>query len=524
MARIPRRISRRVTPSGRVGGVPIPFDIADTGAEIEARGLGALGRGIGTLGEALFKIEQAEGISQFATARNLANADIQAFELAQKTNVDPDSYQDRFTEAFEGMNVHRPKNLTGAKRYDEWLKGQEALWRVGVAKLANRKVVQIAEGAYITNLSSAYLTGNSQEVNRIIDEAEQIGVITPEEAAIERIKVPGKIDGTLIQTLLNQASQEASVGDFIASSNIIAQAEELLNTTTNLDAETERLMRSRVEASKNMIETTKKLAIDQKDEAIGTGFLDLLINKLNPAQPQLTFDTITASGLSLDAKLKWESLLRTFDNYSEGELKEAFTDKGEVLADIYNKIDTGRLTDELDTMVGKGLSPVTAQRIKKEIREPYKKDSEQFFKRIFGWSPELGFENELSSFLYEKTLREWESEIKRQDATGEKIIEIGRSIARPYFLEHLKTVLPSDTNIARMMELALGEEIKEPPEPPAVPPVIEVPVEGIKVPLKPIEVKPATYPEFRAEVSRLKSVDMKKAEEYYNAWIGTFKK
>jgi hypothetical protein len=58
MARIPRQISRQVLPSGRVGDVPIPSDIADTGAGIEARGLGALGRGIGALGQDLFKIEQ----------------------------------------------------------------------------------------------------------------------------------------------------------------------------------------------------------------------------------------------------------------------------------------------------------------------------------------------------------------------------------------------------------------------------------------------------------------------------------
>ncbi len=60
MAKIPRQVSRRVTPSGRVGDVPVSFDIADTGAEIEARGLGALGQGVGNLGQALGEIKLRE--------------------------------------------------------------------------------------------------------------------------------------------------------------------------------------------------------------------------------------------------------------------------------------------------------------------------------------------------------------------------------------------------------------------------------------------------------------------------------
>lgn len=214
--------------------------------------------------------------------------------------------------------------------------------------------------------------------------------------------------------------------------------------------------------------TQAQIGIKQKDDAIGEELLALLINKLDPTKPQLTFDIIAASELSFDAKTRWESRLRTFDNYSEAELEEAFTDKGEVLADIYDKIDDGTLTDELDTMVGKGLSPLTAERIKKEIRTPYEKDSEQLFKRIFGWTPELGFETKMGGLLYEKTLREWEAEVKSQDAIGDKIIEIGRSIARPYFLEYLEAELPGDVRISRMIDLALGEEIEEEPEEPEV--------------------------------------------------------
>ncbi len=268
-------------------------------------------------------------------------------------------------------------------------------------------------------------------------------------------------------------------------------------------------LRSMIDSAENSVRTANKLAQDKKDDEIGDTFLKLLDNKLDPTKPQLTFEMISRSTeLSFDAKSAWFTKLQVFDNYSEGELKEAFIDKGEVIADIYDKIDAGTLTDELDTMVGKGLSPTTAERIKKEIREPYEKDTDKLFKNIFGWSPELGFENDLSSFLYIKTERDWREEVKRQDATGEKIIEIGRSIARPYFIEHLqRTMMGQEADIARMVELALGEEVQK-----TEPEVLPKEDEG-----------PRTQQDFLDEVSRLKAIDMTKAKAFYDAWIEKFR-
>ncbi len=266
MAKIPKQVSKKVTPSGRVGDVSIPFDIADTGAGIEARGLGALGRGIGALGEALFRIEEAEGISQFATARNLANVDVQAFELAQQTNADPSSYQGNFTQTFEEMNAHRPKNRIGAKRFDDWLAGQESLWRVGVAGLANRKVLQIAEGAYISNKAAAISQGNLLEVEKVIAEAEATGVITPKQAARDLLSVPSLIIKSQIQTLLNQAEQFISQGSSVSAATSIAQAEELVNSAKGLDTDTERLLRSRIRTSKTQIKSDSEATANQAVE------------------------------------------------------------------------------------------------------------------------------------------------------------------------------------------------------------------------------------------------------------------
>lgn len=59
MAKIPT-LTRRITPSGKVGGVTIPSDIADVGQGIEARGLELLGRSITDIGDLLFELSERE--------------------------------------------------------------------------------------------------------------------------------------------------------------------------------------------------------------------------------------------------------------------------------------------------------------------------------------------------------------------------------------------------------------------------------------------------------------------------------
>lgn len=297
----------------------------------------------------------------------------------------------------------------------------------------------------------------------------------------------------------------------------IEAASKLIEESKIYNTETEKAwFRDKLKRVVNNARTQKQLIQEQRDDEIGEKFLALLTNKLDPTKPQLEFDAIVVSDLSFDAKEKWFAKLRVFDNYSEQELKEAFTDKGEVLADIYDRIDNNKITDdEIRDIVGKGLSPDKAQDIISERREPFEKDTEQLFKRIFGWTPELGFgEKKFAPFAYEKTLREWQAEIKRQDATGEKIIEIGRSIARPYLLEHLQMEMPSDVDIPRMMELALGEETEKLETP--------KPIEAEEPRREPSE--PMTSDDFVSEVTRLKGIDREKAKEYYDTWIGKFKK
>lgn len=305
------------------------------------------------------------------------------------------------------------------------------------------------------------------------------------------------------ETLVNNVHTVIESGDYELARNMAKNPEIQGTKRTTL--------RNAIDAAEKSSVTAKNLRQKQIDDEVGNEFLSLLINKLMPDKPQLTYDEISSNpDMSFDAKTQWLSRLMTFDNYSEEELKDAFTDHGDVIADIYNKIDSGTLTNELDMMVGKGLSPFTAERIKKEIREPFMERTDKLFKTIFGWSPELGFQNDLSSFLYLQTERQWRQEIKKQNATGENIVTIGKQIARPFFIEHLKkTMMGQEADISRMVDLALGE--------------LPVKTEELKAPEPKEDEGPASVQDFMDEVARLKRIDMTKAKAYYDAWQDKFK-
>lgn len=482
-----------------------PMGIADIGQGLKAQSLIGIGGALGKIGQLLADIE----IEKQRARDNVTLAEMKGLLDDFEYDTTPDLTQIEKIEDFKKLEE---------KYGRDWKKKIESL-----TKGQNRRVSE--QFKVYTELH--WDTARKNYHNKSWPMEQDYAVASLNREWFKRFKShidnPEKLKSEL-QALIEQYEpylkpiQKQELEDGIDVSIESYKIQSLINTNPELameaidissfDEKQKNILRSQARTAITRRATEAKLKQEQRDNEIGDTFLMLLDNKLEPTKPQLTFDMINrATEMSFDAKTAWFTRLMTFDNYSEGELKEAFTDKGEVLADIYDKIDAGTLTDELDTMVGKGLSPTTAQRIKKEIREPYEKDTDKLFKNIFGWSPELGFENDLSSFLYLKTERDWREEIKRQDATGEQIIDIGRAIARPYFIEHLKkTMMGQEADISRMVELALGEELeKTEPE------------------IKPKEDEgPRTYQEFEDEVARLKNIDMVKAKAFYDAWIDKF--
>lgn len=479
--------------------------LAETGQGLEAEALAGIGGALGRVGQLLANIEVEKQRARDNVTLAQMKGLLDDFEYISR----PDPSQFEKIEDFKKGEEQYGKDWK--KRRDEISRGKNR--RVADQfKIYTELHWDIARKDYHNKSWSLEQDYALAQFNNLWSEKFRNFINRPEQLKTELSGLLEQFEAYLKPT--QKQRLEAGIDTSIES----YQIQMLINTdpvsamevidASSFDEKEKNTLRSQARTAITRKRTEANLIQKQKDDKIGATFLKLLDNKLDPSKPQLTFDMINrATGMSFDAKTSWFTRLMTFDNYSEAELKEAFTDNGEVIAEIYDMIDAGTLTDELDTMVGKGLSPNTAERIKREIRAPFEVRTDKLFKNIFGWSPELGFENDLSSFLYIKTERDWREEVKRQDATGEQIIDIGRTIARPYFIEHLKkTMTGQEADIARMVELALGDKLeKTEPE------------------VKPKEDEgPRTYKDFREEVARLKAIDIGKARAFYDAWIDKF--
>ena len=468
-------------------------------ADIDVRtGARELARGISALGESIQKYELMQASTQLSEFKRKVREEHNRLAISYEGNLDPTTFKSEYEKSLQIRQGLIPKNRFAAREAQFWLNDRMPVWEAGVEKSRQLRIEDNFRAEGFELKVEGERTGDTSKYFQHLAAGKLLGLYDAEEIVKLKQMTIDEAERNLVNSLIRDGKTELAFSAIEKS---------------QLDEEEKRSLENAVTAAERAKQTQIKLAIEQKDNEISEGFLELLINKLEPNKPQLDFKMIVDSELSFDAKKEWFIKLRTFDNYSEDELKEAFVDKGEVLADIFDRIDNNTITDDnIRNQVGRGLSPNTAQRIIRERREPFEKDTEQLFKRIFGWSPELGFKDDFAGFLYEKALREWDAEVKEQKVTGEKIIEIGRSIVRPYFLEHLERTMASDTDITRMMELALGEETEKikPPKP------IEA-EEPMREPGEPLNIV-----DFEREVSRLKGIDMKKAREYYDAWIGKF--
>lgn len=470
-----------------------------TGGRLTAEAISGLGKAIQ---QEAIRYDLIEAATQFDTAKRLSREEINRLSLSFDGNLEPDTYHKEYEKSVGTIRSYMPKNRRAARAFESWLSDRSPQWALGVEDSRRTRIADNFKAEGFELKTESERTGDVSKYKMHLAKGKRLGIYDAEETAILNASAEHGAELSLAKRMaLNfpEATLGTIKGDKFAGFDTLTPDDIL-----------------RIRNIANSTITQNQIAIEQRDDEIGEAFLKLLINKLDPEKEQLTFDIIADSELSLDAKEEWFAKLRVFDNYSEQELKEAFQDQGPVLADVLERVEENKITDaQIRGLVGKGLSPQTADSIIKDReiwRQHWYKETEQLFKRIFGWTPELGFgEKKFAPFAYEKVLREWKAEVKVQDATGEKIIEIGRAIVRPYFVEYLKKEFATDEDIPRIVELALGEEIEE-PEPTEIekPEIEESP-------------KPATLADFEAEVSRLKAIDMKRAREYYDKWVGGFK-
>lgn len=447
-------------PTGRAAVVRADIDVR-TGAEEEARALAHLGGALYGVGLKIHNANKAMELSTFRRKEEEfrlgalqalkasgfdVNNDEAVTALRDRTNADRDSLISKWGSVNNAYQIYR--------------NDIDPQWDIDF----NGEILNI-KGANVKdefNLNAENLLGKGKmfEYQTLLETALATEVITKAEYEFYTKSAPN--DSILQQMRIQIGNNNPQI--------VIELSEQMTDPTADQMEFRDRLLNAA---------GRQNTAQDRVDEEWTGKFSERLRFLLEPDQGEPpTFEEIDQSPMSVEAKDKMRTKLRVFDNYSEGELKEAFTDKGEVLAEIYDEIDKGLITSaaQITERIGQGLHPVTAEGIIKDIREPYKKDTEQMFRRIFGWSPELGFADDMAPFLYEKTLREWNAEIKKQDVVGDKIIEIGRAIVRPYFAEHIERTMPVEEDIPRIMELALGEpeEIEEELLP-EIPPIEEEP-------------------------------------------------
>jgi len=295
MGNIPHNVGRKVMPSGRVGDVPVPYDIADTGAGIEAQGTANLGKGISDLGEALYKIGQVEGVSQADTARGQANARMKQLEADLKYNNDPDTYRDELDKAMTDISTYAPKNKFGAKLFGDFVKSEREGWSSGVNILQLRKRKELIEGAYIADYEVAIQSRNVDEAIRLTENARDVtGVISVKEATNAIIEAPILVAKGQIQDSLNDADKAMSEGNFIAASISVAKAELMANKATELPADIERNIRNRINSAKASMKKLGNDALEKQQEADR----DALNDALNAGT--INYDMI--DGTSLDEK------------------------------------------------------------------------------------------------------------------------------------------------------------------------------------------------------------------------------
>lgn len=466
----------RGTLPGRAAAVRADIDV-DVGGQIMAQAIAGLGESIARLG---VKFDAMEGKTQADLAER--DARLSMVDLINDLRIEDDvSKWDTLIKGHEKTVTDlTPKNKRGARQYNTSITKLTPIWAEQLGRLKAAK------------LEDNMIAASVQKINTLLDSA----TIDNMELVIRKVKteleVRDKLSPSISRT--DTATAKARVKHDVQLS--IAKKAALRVPQATLDSivgdklpgfdklTPDDILRIRNMANSAMVQA--EIGAKKKDDEISTGFLRLLANRMNPEQEQLTFDTILNSELSYDAKVEWFTKLRVFDGFSESKLKEAFTDQGPVLADIYNQVEANTITDkEIRDTVGKGLSPNTAESIIKnrEIWQQHEyKETDQMFKRLFGWTL-YGFRDDKAAFLYEKVLRDWRNQVEEKKLKGEEIMELGRTIARPYFIQYLKDTMVSDEEIPPIIELALGEpeevekaekieekEFEEPEKPPVIKP------------------------------------------------------
>ena len=235
MTTIPKQISRKVIPSGRVGAVPIPTDIADTGAGIEAQGLGALGGGISNLSQSMSKIKVqqnkiednrsvAKGISSYNNIINEFNERL--------PSLDPKDYSTEFEKLapqINGITNGLSESATEAlnNRFEIWHETN----RSKTAILSVKASSVLAKQEIPRQLAEFASDGVSEEeVDVYLDNFD--GIMSPGEKELWKREFGSLQNKTLIFSAINAAAEDPTPENLKNARNLIKELSEPTRTRT----------------------------------------------------------------------------------------------------------------------------------------------------------------------------------------------------------------------------------------------------------------------------------------------------
>lgn len=202
MPRIPSHKRQRV-PSGRVGGVPIPSDIADVGARTRARGLADLGRGIGNLGKHLFQVAEetakVRSETQYLEGASIWERQHTKFLTDLARDQDFESYGAKYEAFATSLRDELLSDKRGftkdARRYlQNYITKRQPEVEKHIAGKYLEKQADYSRASTITSIESFEKALDADGAIGAIDLAVETGFMSAEEAAKRKLRTKGNVD------------------------------------------------------------------------------------------------------------------------------------------------------------------------------------------------------------------------------------------------------------------------------------------------------------------------------------------
>ncbi len=348
MADIPTRV-RQVTPSGRVAGAVIPFDIADTGQGIEAQGLAGLGRGLDFLGESAFKIaQQAKKVDDNkAVANGIAeyNNIINTFNESLPT-TSPDEYMAEFGKLdgqIKGITEGLSPEATSAleNKFEIWNEAN----RASTAILAIKQSASLAKEEIPIQLASFIGSDQIQEANEYI-EGYGNTVLSPEEVELWKNKIvemKGNHDMwvNINQAVLSQTSDDIAIAQKSIREFYKDDPQKEFTTLGTLNAKIGSKTRANNEA--------RKAQVNAQAEQVGASAANsiaieaVIAPELEQSVILLNQRIANGGGINQSDNVTFDSLnekILAGEFFTDKEMTEAFagTESGGMSADEYKEL------------------------------------------------------------------------------------------------------------------------------------------------------------------------------------------